>query len=286
MTLVLIEKDPSFFSTVNGRLYRNDDTIFSWELGNELRYDLFTSEGGTQNTINSTDIIAVSDWIKDVAGYIHSLDSNHMVGYGDQAHTWQWVQGDVVSNGSGYGVDYNLQSMLSQLDYLDFHTYPTQVDNIHLQEYGQRLGFPDAVSGAGYKAQLRDFVNVGKANNKPVLCGELGMIRDTIGDNTYFPLYPRVNAFAEIFNTLFDAGCDGIILWHGEISDGGSYTVNITGSWDGNNINANWNDTTLAQLITQRNNLFLPPSVAIPGGYAPYTTKKEELFGEKIKRKK
>ncbi len=40
-------------NTINGRVYKNDDTFNFLELINEGRYDLFTSEGGTQNTVNA-----------------------------------------------------------------------------------------------------------------------------------------------------------------------------------------------------------------------------------------
>lgn len=241
-------------NTINGVTYKNDPTIFSWELGNELRYDLFTSEGGTQNTVNSTNIIAITDWIQDVAGHLHTADPNHMVGFGSLAHTWQYANGDSVSNGSGYGIDYNIHSALPEIDYLDFHSYPTQSgDGSQLQKYGQRLGYPDAISGDGYRAQLQDFVAVGKANGKPVLCGEVGFPREVIASNTYFPLYPRVNAIKEISDVLFDAGADGLVLWHGEITDGGSYSVNFTGTWDGTTTNLNWDDRALASFITTAN---------------------------------
>jgi len=242
-------------NTINGRVYKNDDTIFSWELGNELRYDVFTSEGGTQNTAASTDIAAVKDWILDAGASIKSVDPNHLLGYGDMGHTWQWVNGDVVSNGSGYGVDYNIFSAISYLDYLDFHLYPTQGDNVHLQEYGQRLGYPNAVTGDGFRAQLRDYVASAKSNGKPALCGELGMIRENIADTTYFPLYPRSEAFRNIYVTFFDeADGDGMVLWHGEITDGGTYTINLTG-WDGTTTNLNYNDIPLVNHINERNGM-------------------------------
>lgn len=113
-------------NTINGRIYKNDDTIAWWELGNELRYDVFDAEGGTQNTSGSTNIAKVMNWADDVAGYMKSVDTNHLIAFSSVAHTYQWVQGDSVSNGSGYGCDYNLFTILSNVDILDFHCYPTQ----------------------------------------------------------------------------------------------------------------------------------------------------------------
>lgn len=241
-------------NTLNGNAYKDDPAIFSWELGNELRYDLFTSEGGTQNTINSTNIIAMKNWIIDVATYIKSVDLNHMVGFGAMSHTWQYATGDTVSNGSGYGVDYNIFSAIDAVDYLDFHFYPTQGgDGSQIKKYGQRLGYPNAITGDGLRAQLVDYTAVGKANGKPVVCFEVGFPREVIGSNTYYPLYPRVNTFTDIFDTLFDAGADGVLIWQCETNDGGTYSVNMTGSWNGNTTNLNFDDRPMATLISERN---------------------------------
>lgn len=82
--------------------------------------------------------------------------------------------------------------------------------------------------------------------------GETGFSRDVIRSNVHYPLYPRVDAFEEIFGHFFNNGGDGICLWHGEITDSTSYTINFTGSYDNNTTNDNFDDRPLAALITQR----------------------------------
>jgi mannan endo-1,4-beta-mannosidase len=58
-------------NTVTGRLYRDDPTIFAWELANEPRdYP--------------------PEWIDETAGFIKSLDPNHMVTVGSEG-TWGGV---------------------------------------------------------------------------------------------------------------------------------------------------------------------------------------------------
>jgi hypothetical protein len=245
-------------NTINGLTYKNDPTIFSWELGNELRYDVFDSESGTQNTINSTNIIAMTSWINDVGGHIHSVDTNHMVNFGDMAHTWQWVSGDTVSNGSGYGVDYNIHSALSVLNFMDVHVYPTQGgDGSQLQKYGQRLGAANAITAAGFRAQLKDFVDVGHANGKPVVISEIGMVKEVTASNTYYPLYPRHTAFYNFFKDFFDLadGGDGMVPWSIGTTGGGTYTINLDDT-GGELSTDNSNDTILAEYIRQRNDRF------------------------------
>lgn len=237
-------------NTINGITNKNNDAIGFIELINEGRYDVFDSEGGTQNTINSTNIGKVTSWINDVGGHFQTEDTNHLLGFGSLAHTWQWVNGDTVSNGSGYGIDYGIQSALDVLDYGDFHTYPTQAgDGSQLMKYGQRLGYSNAISGDGYRAQLRDFVTVMKANGKPVVCGEVGFPREVVCSNTYFPLYPRVNALKEIGEVLWEEGLDGFIPWHGESGEGGSYTINLANTWNGVTTNNNYDDRPIISLF-------------------------------------
>jgi mannan endo-1,4-beta-mannosidase len=107
-------------NTVNGRLYRDDPTIFAWELANEPRdYP--------------------SNWIGDTAGFIKSLDPNHMVTVGSEGswggnfnstHQSPYVDYTTchiwVENWSKYtATDSNTENLASAttfaLDYLDTH---------------------------------------------------------------------------------------------------------------------------------------------------------------------
>ena len=125
-------------------------------------------------------------------------------------HTWQYQPGNTVSNRAYNGVDYDIVSALLNIDYPDSHMYPTQGgDGTALMEYGQRPGFPDAVSDAGLRQQLQDSIKVGHANGKPVVSGEIGFPREVTSSNTHYPLKPRHNAFKDFFGV---AG-DGMLPW-------------------------------------------------------------------------
>lgn len=58
-------------NTINGRLYREDPTIFSWNLLNEPRCKYCGPE-------------AVTEWYTDIAAHIKSVDSNHLVTTGEE----------------------------------------------------------------------------------------------------------------------------------------------------------------------------------------------------------
>lgn len=65
-------------NTITGVLYRDDPTIFSFELANEPRaqgYDVMIGR-------NPGDTIC--SWAQEMVSFIKSLDSNHMVSIGDE----------------------------------------------------------------------------------------------------------------------------------------------------------------------------------------------------------
>jgi mannan endo-1,4-beta-mannosidase len=70
-------------NTVNGRTYRDDPTIFSWQLANEPRN-------------------YPANWIGDLGQYIKSLDSNHMVTVGSEG-SWG---GDFKTTHGSPTIDY------------------------------------------------------------------------------------------------------------------------------------------------------------------------------------
>lgn len=241
-------------NTINGITYKNDDTIMSWELGNELRTDAF--EGGNVNSLNSENLILLSKaggWIDTMSTYIKSIDTNHLVSFSACSHGYAYTTGDTVWNGTFYGVDYNIISALTNIDYMDCHLYPTQGGGeLQILEYGQHLGYPDALTGDGLRDQIRDYVNVAKANNKPCVIGEVGFIREAVtASTTYFSLYPRHAAFKEIFDVFFGGDGDGVMLWSATYTGGGSYSVALN-PWNDARTNANTNDSDLMNIISRR----------------------------------
>jgi mannan endo-1,4-beta-mannosidase len=66
-------------NTVNGRLYRDDPTIMTWELANEPR-------PGTDNA-PEPQVEAFCNWVDASARFIHDLDPNHLVCTGSEGIT-------------------------------------------------------------------------------------------------------------------------------------------------------------------------------------------------------
>lgn len=214
-------------NTYNNKIYKEDDTLNFLDIGNEMRYDVFDAEGGTQNSASSTNVAKVLDWMDDIATYAKSVNPNWLITCSGAEHTWNWVQGDTVSNGSGYGRDYRIEAALASLDFIDVHCYPTQ-SGTALHKYGQRLGYPDAITGAGFQAQLQDYVTQCHNRNKPVVMGEIGFDDGVVASNTHYPFSPRSKGVKNLMTDWFGYGGNGMLWWSATITGGGTYSIGLT----------------------------------------------------------
>ena len=101
-------------NTITGLLYKNDPTIFAWELANEPRA---MSDSGCGSLLLRT-------WAGEMSTYIRSLDPNHMVTIGMEgfynaaAGTPSWLY-----NGS-QGTDFINDHKLANIDFCTVHLYP------------------------------------------------------------------------------------------------------------------------------------------------------------------
>ena len=64
-------------NTVNGRIYRDDPAIMTWELANEPR-------PGTDDDKTVNDVPVFAQWMDETARFIHAQDSNHLVCTGSE----------------------------------------------------------------------------------------------------------------------------------------------------------------------------------------------------------
>ncbi|GAA3456480.1 cellulose binding domain-containing protein [Dactylosporangium matsuzakiense] len=96
-----------------GVKYKDDPTVFAWELMNEPRY-----EGqGAAESVNGT---TLRKWVDTMGAYIKGIDSNHMVDAGLEGHGTRY----------GFGGDEgNPFVAIQQSPYIDFtsaHPYPNE----------------------------------------------------------------------------------------------------------------------------------------------------------------
>jgi mannan endo-1,4-beta-mannosidase len=97
-----------YINTVVGR-YINSSAIFAWELANEPR-------------CQGCDTSVITQWARNTAYYIKTLDKNHMVAIGDEGFG---IPGD-TSYPYGYseGVDFEKNIAIPEIDFGTFHLYP------------------------------------------------------------------------------------------------------------------------------------------------------------------
>ncbi len=271
-------------NTINGRLYKDDPTIMSWELGNETRFDSDQHEIGNVNTANAVSVGWIIDWIKDISSYIKSIDPNHLVTFGgcefmptkvfspDGAHSFELgidrgVAGDHVYVGSYNGIDYKqIAAQCPYVDIISFHSYPNQgLGSSDIHGYGYALGYVYSTRFEGYKAQIRAFIADTKALGRPVEFGEIGYAREDTGTTVGWPMYPRIYAFKNLFKEVFDNDGDGVLIWSLTAQGGGSFSVglNETGTTGKGNYywgtNENANDSDIMHEINARNTIMVDP---------------------------
>ncbi|GBG81364.1 hypothetical protein CBR_g32037 [Chara braunii] len=105
-------------NTVNGRLFKDDPTVFAWQVMNEPRC---TSD------VSGATLIS---WLTEMVAYIKSLDDQHMVSLGVEGFYGPSDPRRAAANPNGggwatrQGNDFLLESQIPGVDYLTLHLYP------------------------------------------------------------------------------------------------------------------------------------------------------------------
>lgn len=167
-------------NSVNGRIYRDDPAIFAWEIANELEYWHFTNS-------------EVYNWVEEIAGYIKSLDKNHLVSIGINTDSSEFIEGDSL---------YKMFN-IPALDFFAFHFYPSS----------ERLDVHKAAVEDIEKIEFitKKFISLGK----PVVMGEFGFSNSIDLNNRIKSSQPKsYNAvFKEMMDSAFLAGSSGVMFW-------------------------------------------------------------------------
>eukprot|EP00250_Pteridium_aquilinum_P017335 c23578_g4_i2 orf=145-1047(-) len=103
-------------NTLTGVAYKDDPTIFAWELMNEPRCPSDPS-GDT-----------LYGWIYEMSSYVKSIDGNHLVEAGLEGFYGPWSKDKQHINPSGVslstGTDYIRFSQIPTIDFTTVHSYP------------------------------------------------------------------------------------------------------------------------------------------------------------------
>jgi mannan endo-1,4-beta-mannosidase len=177
-------------NTQNGRLYREDPTIFAWELANEPRCR------GTGGAAPGWDNGTIVGWADEMSRYIESLAPNQMVSVGDEGFLdgggehWAYKAQD--------GVDHEALTALPGVDFGTYHSYP--------EDWGAALAWGDR--------WIVDHERVARRLDKPTMLEEYGVKvtrdeRGTIVGN----LSSRLQAYDRWNDTALQSGASSTMIW-------------------------------------------------------------------------
>ncbi|MEM5866324.1 MAG: DUF2341 domain-containing protein [Candidatus Aenigmatarchaeota archaeon] len=210
--------------------YKDDPTIAFWILANEPR----AKTKGSNYTL-------ISNWTKEMADYIRSIDTKHLIGLGIEGWGNPWEGTHFIYNQNFTNISFatfNLNPYqwdwfaqrsehLTDLDWADEGwnsskvidwwtnstslTYNNRYETNYLPNYNPNLG------RHGYKNWVQQHIEWAHNNlSKPVLVQELlyplgyGKVA-TFGNLTNYTL--RVKFFNQTVNQIFNNGGEGVLFW-------------------------------------------------------------------------
>ena len=180
-----------------GRVYRDDPSIFAWELGNEPR-----AATGTPSSV-------ISRWAREMSSYLKSIDQNHLVAVGDEG----FIEGNAEhwTYHADNGVDHRALTALPDIDYGTFHMYP--------ETWGTGFGWQER--------WIDDHLSVARELGKPTVLEEYGLkvTRDSQG-RIASGLPERLAGYSAWNERLLSRGGNAAMFWLlvGKDSErGGSY---------------------------------------------------------------
>jgi mannan endo-1,4-beta-mannosidase len=241
----------------NGRLYRDDPTIFSWQLANEARLES-----------PDADPRVLDAWIAEMSAYLKSIDPNHMVSTGlegfygpelAERNTDAWM--------AALGSDFIANHRHDTIDYASCHVWP---QNWHWDPIGR-------TSSALTKASLFVATRLHDARRilgKPLFIEEFGIPRDNHGRG---PGSGGTTIRNQFFREVFYRCCETCLREDGACVSSASwivYDADTAGYDDGHGIFLP-EDTSTDEIMTtharEMADLLTPRFASGPGRNRPTT---------------
>ncbi|KAH1073833.1 hypothetical protein J1N35_026161 [Gossypium stocksii] len=184
-------------NTTTGVLYKDDPTIFAWELINEPHCPTDPSGARFQN------------WLKEMAAHVKSIDNHHLLEIGLEGFygASMAAKKQYNPNSSLTGTDFISNNQIPEIDFATIHIYPEQwLPSTNLSDDSQ-LAFVDK----WIQAHILDSNSV---LEKPLLIGEFGKSSSLQG----YSLEKRNNYFRRIYAAIYGSAisggsCAGGLFW-------------------------------------------------------------------------
>ncbi len=190
-------------NSFNNRKYFDDPTIMSWQLANEPR-------PGTESPEGISVLPYFYTWIDETAGFIRSLDTNHLVSSGNEG-----LAGSLQSEEC-----YVKAHQSKNIDYVTMHVWPLNWGWYKPMEAERTL----PISMENAIAYIGKHVQYARQLNKPLVMEEFGIGRDSGAFAPGTPTTARDRYFRTIFNVMYDSARAGSPMagsnfwaWGGEV---------------------------------------------------------------------
>ncbi|HOT98046.1 MAG TPA: cellulase family glycosylhydrolase [bacterium] len=189
-------------NTVNGRVYRDDPAIMTWQLANEPR-------PSPENEEREQHFREFAIWVDQTAGYIKSLDSNHLVTTGNEG-----LKGSLESENC-----YLASHASPYIDYLTFHLWLLNWSWFDPNKPAET--WPEAANKA--VEYVRQHIAYAEKLGKPITLEEFGIPRDGHAYARTAPVSWRNRYYTLLFNEIYQSARSGSAMagsnfwgWGGE----------------------------------------------------------------------
>ncbi len=183
----VIQKIVKRVNTITGKPYAEDPSLMSWQLANEPR-------PGNGNA-TPEEKKAYIKWIDEIAGYIHSLDKNHMVSSGSEGLA-----------GSAQDAQLYLDSHRTKhIDYLTYHLWPKNWGWFDSKD--PTGSWDGAISKS--RNYLTSHIELAKKLDKPIVLEEFGLDRDGASFSIKAGTTIRDRFYREVFDFVYGGAKKG-----------------------------------------------------------------------------
>ena len=178
-------------NTRTGRRYADEPAILAWELANEPRC---VGDNGRPLPDGMDTLIG---WVDEMSAHLKSIDTNHLVGIGDEGYfSRRFAAGHTLYNGS-FGVDCERLLGVPTVDFGTCHLYPDFAATEDAVSFGSRW--------------IREHIEAGQRANKPMVIEEYGYKMD--GAISQLGNAQRDAAFKTWLNQVVESAGAGALAW-------------------------------------------------------------------------
>lgn len=177
-------------NSINGSLYRDDPTIFGWELANEPRC---INAGEFDHPSACTPAI-LTKWADVTSTFIRSVDPNHLISVGDEGF---FANGTSSHYDGSEGVDHLALLAVKHVDFGTYHLYP------------ETWGHPTSWANKW----IEDHIEAARSAGKPTLLEEYGIIARRRADGLITDDARRRKAYTRWHDLVERRGGNGALFW-------------------------------------------------------------------------